>query len=148
VGTLIALVVAVAQFASAPLHQPIDDVERFRTLMFATPLATFITVANTKSPSSLDWTSDHCSAPFVGSSGASFDFTRACRRHDFGYRNLKKFERLSPHSWWTAEWRAAVDEQFRRDMKAHCATRAVWHRYVCYWWADLYYRVVRLFGGP
>ncbi|MEY2995463.1 MAG: hypothetical protein RLZZ39_288, partial [Actinomycetota bacterium] len=56
-GTLIALVVAVAQFASAPLHQPIDDVERFRTLMFATPLATFITVANTKSPSSLDWTS-------------------------------------------------------------------------------------------
>ena len=147
-GTFVALVVAIAQFASAPLDTTPSDTERFQQLMFRTPLATFITVADTGIPSSFDWTSDRCSAPFVGNTGMSYDFTRACRRHDFGYRNLKRFDRRSPHTWWTSTWRARVDEQFRRDMKAHCAGRAMVHRYVCYWWADLYYGIVRLFGGP
>ncbi len=38
----------------------------------------------------LDWTTDGCSAPVVGGQGRSFNFTQACVRHDFGYRNTKK----------------------------------------------------------
>jgi hypothetical protein len=148
VGTFVALVVAVAQLAITPFNPPVSDTDRFQQLMFATPMATFIAVADTRTPPTLDWHTDHCSAPIVGSTGASFDFTRACRRHDFGYRNLQMFDRRQPRVWWTAQWRAKVDEQFRRDMRAHCATRAIVFRFTCMAWAEVFYRTVRVLGGP
>lgn len=52
----------------------------------------------------LDWSTDYCSAPFVGNTGRSFNFRLPCQRHDFGYRNLKII--------------GAFTEENRRDRKS------------------------------
>jgi len=87
----------------------------------------------------LDWSTDFCSAPLVGSSGDSFDFTEACLRHDFGYRN---YDRLGSF----AEMRETVDERFYDDMRAHCDGRPAGDRFRCEAWAIAFYRAVRAFG--
>lgn len=87
----------------------------------------------------LDYSTDHCSAPLVGSSGASFDFTEACLRHDFGYRNYDRlgvFERRKD----------AVDERFLADMRDHCAARPPGDRGRCFAWAHVFYEAVRRLG--
>ena len=145
----VACVIAVAQFVIAPFTSTTSsDLERFQHLMFDTPLAAFVVIADSGRPSTLDWSTDHCSAPLIGSTGRSFDFTSSCRRHDFAYRNLKRFDRLSPRTWWNSEWRARVDQQFRRDLKSQCVHRPLNQRITCRWWAEIFYRLVRTFGGP
>jgi Prokaryotic phospholipase A2 len=87
----------------------------------------------------LDWSSDECSAPVVGSTGASFAFTDACLRHDFGYRNYRRlglFEERKP----------IVDDRFLADMRDHCETRALAERDRCRAWAQVFYEAVRRFG--
>jgi hypothetical protein len=87
----------------------------------------------------LDWSTDECSAPIVGSTGASFDFTDACLRHDFGYRNYRRlglFEERKP----------LVDDRFLSDMRAHCATRAADELDRCDAWARTFYLAVRHLG--
>jgi len=89
----------------------------------------------------LDWTTDGCSAPVVGSRGLTFDFHAACLRHDFGYRNLKALGLLD------APRRRHVDAVFLTDMQASCATRR--RRTVrrqCLRWARLFHAAVRRFG--
>lgn len=148
-ASLVAFVVAVVQLTIAPFTSTSQsDVERFQQLMFATPLAAFVAIAESGRPATLDWTTDHCSAPLVGNTGRSFDFTHACRRHDFAYRNLKMFDRRAPGVWWNPEWRARVDEQFRRDLRGQCASRPLSQRITCRWWAEIFYRAVRTFAGP
>ena len=88
----------------------------------------------------LNSTNDGCSAPVVGSTGLSFDFTEACMRHDFGYRNYKELGLFD-------EMKDDVDRQFLEDMKDHCATRSVFLRWRCYDWAYTFYAAVRAFGG-
>lgn len=88
----------------------------------------------------LDWSTDLCSAPLVGSRGDSFDFTEACLRHDFGYRN---YDRLGVFD----EMREAVDERFYADMRDHCDGRAGFEETRCEAWAIAFYRAVRTFGG-
>jgi hypothetical protein len=87
----------------------------------------------------LDWSTDHCSAPLVGSAGASFDFTRACIRHDFGYRN---YDRLG---LFTAR-KSAVDDRFLADMRTHCAGRVEAERGRCLAWARVFYEAVHRLG--
>jgi hypothetical protein len=87
----------------------------------------------------LDWSTDGCSAPLVGSRGRSFDFHDACLRHDFGYRNHKALGRLDE------ERRRHVDEVFLADMRASCAARERL-RARCRRWAWLFYAAVRRFG--
>ena len=148
-ASLIAFVVAVVQLTIAPFTSTSpSDVERFQQLMFATPLAVFVAIADSGRPVTLDWTTDHCSAPLVGNTGRSFDFTHSCRRHDFAYRNLRMFDRRAPKMWWNSEWRARVDEQFRRDLRGQCGGRPLNQRITCRWWAEIFYRAVRTFGGP
>ena len=65
----------------------------------------------------LDWTTDGCSAPVVGGEGRSFNFTQACMRHDFGYRNIKRLGLFNELV------RTKLDEQFRRDLESSCATQ-------------------------
>jgi len=92
----------------------------------------------------LDWSTDRCSAPLVGSRGQSFDFTDACRRHDFGYRNYGRLGLFEAR-------RRAVDERFLADMRDHCATRPRWEMVRCLAWARTFYLGVRAFGwaaGP
>ena len=89
--------------------------------------------------SRLDYSTDGCSAPVIGSTGVSFDFTQACLRHDFGYRNYKDLGRFE-------EEKARVDRQFLDDMLAHCETRGLLLRGRCRTWARRYYLGVRAFG--
>ena len=62
-------------------------------LTFSVSLSQFIATADSPNRDArLDWTTDGCSAPVVGSTGRSFDFTDACRRHDFAYRNFQDID--------------------------------------------------------
>lgn len=141
--SVVAAIIAVVVNVSAPSASALEIAER---LVFRESLRTFLTVAaSVDRDGRLDWSSDGCSAPVIESTGRTFDFTGPCRRHDFGYRNIA---RLENGRRWTAEMRARVDAVFRRDMRAHCATRASIARMACRSWAEVFYRVVRARGGP
>lgn len=96
-----------------------------------------------------DWTTDLCSAPMVGSTGLSFDFRNPCRRHDFGYRNLRLLDRrYSGVRYWTSGNRLSVDQVFLADMRAHCRTRSIVLQAQCFSWSQTYFLAVRVAGGP
>ncbi|MBK8335032.1 MAG: hypothetical protein IPL07_22465 [Acidimicrobiaceae bacterium] len=73
---------------------------------------------------------------------------RPCRRHDFGYRNLKLIDMRYGNGVWNGTNRRRVDQQFLADMKAHCRTRAFTLQAQCYTWAQTFYAAVRVAGGP
>ncbi len=87
----------------------------------------------------LDYSTDLCSAPIVGSEGRTFDFTSACIRHDFGYRNYSDLGLFKGR-------RRAVDDRFLADMRALCERELPWHRLSCGTWARTFYGGVRGFG--
>lgn len=143
------------------------DVNRLHTLVFDSPMSMFLESARRQSPSDrhFDWSSDFCSAPLVGSTGRTYDFRQACRRHDFAYRNFKKADLVrgcrppSPSAlctpsllpsgrWWNSSIRHRIDRQFLADMTAHCWSRAGSERIPCLTWAQVFYRSVRVAGGP
>ena len=116
------------------------------TLLFRTALPAFVAI--TDSPEHdvrLDWTTDGCSAPIVQSTGRSFDFYNACRRHDFGYRNMSRFKNGSV---WSQALRLRIDEQFRKDARASCTSKLRLTKVQCLAWAETYFRAVRSFGTP
>jgi len=141
-GWALAILVAATSHLAAP---PVDtaDVDDFRRLMFSTPLLHFAVAAERQLPPQFDWTTDWCSAPMIGSTGRSFDFTLPCRRHDFAYRNAKRLP-----GEWTAPKRRRIDEQFRRDMIVTCSTRPIDQKVTCRSWAEVFFRAVRIAGGP
>ena len=94
-----------------------------------------------------DWTNDGCSAPLVGDTGRSFNFRDSCRRHDFGYRNLKLLDQRYG-GYWNGTNRRRVDQQFLADMKSHCRGRALTLQLQCFSWAETFYAAVRVAGGP
>lgn len=115
-------------------------------LVFKTSLTQFVATADSaKRDSRLTWTTDGCSVPILGSTGRTYDFYNACRRHDFAYRNIGK---LDNGKWWTAEMRAKVDEVFKKDMLSDCKQRPKASRTSCTAWAETYYRAVRVYAGP
>ena len=89
----------------------------------------------------LDWTTDGCSAPVVGNEGRSFNFTHACVRHDFGYRNAKKLGQFNEIV------RTKLDEQFHRDLESSCAPQVRTRKIRCLMWAETFYVAVRATGG-
>lgn len=115
-------------------------------------LSTFEQVARhrTAADNAFDWSTDLCSAPLIGSRGRSFDFTAACTRHDFAYRNFKRADRDHPRrgSWWNSTIRHRIDLKFLDDMHHHCSTRRTGERTTCRLWAEMYFRMVRIAGGP
>lgn len=136
-------VVAAIISATTPPAPPHTVAHR---LMFRTSLASFI--ASAHSPirdHRLDWTTDGCSVPFIKSTGRTFDFTDACHRHDFGYRNFKI---LNNGTWWTSSMRHRIDRIFHADMYKDCATRTRATRNICRTWARTFYRAVRTYAGP
>ena len=115
-------------------------------LLFRSSLPAFVATANSPTHDvRLDWTTDGCSAPIVQSTGRSFDFYNACRRHDFGYRNMSRFKNGRV---WSEALRLRIDEQFRKDMRVSCTTRDVISRTQCFTWAETFFRTVRRFGAP
>lgn len=115
------------------------------SLVFNKSLKSFIATAEANARDKrLDWTSDGCSAPVIGSTGRTFNFYNACRRHDFAYRN---FARLDKGKWWTEELRARVDAVFKKDMALDCATRSPLIKKTCMAWMSVFYEAVRAYAG-
>jgi len=86
----------------------------------------------------LDYSDDGCSnSP---DSTFLYDFTEACERHDFGYRNYKRLGLFD-------EEKGNVDDQFLEDMRDHCATRSVFKQPGCYAAAEAYHQAVSELGG-
>lgn len=138
----------VAVLSTTPGIATADDTptehELVSWIVFDLDLATFSTSRGRlrREHPHLDWTTDGCTAPIVGSTGRSFDFRRACIRHDFGYRNYKRLGVFDATS------RLALDERFRADMDESCAPRRRTRKVRCMAWAALYYAAVRAGGGP
>lgn len=127
-----------------PVAAPSAAYQQATRLEFNTPLAQFVAVADSRNPDlRFDWVSDGCSIPILGSSGKDYDFTNACRRHDFAYRN---FVILDGGRWWNSTLRSRVDTQFKSDMHTECGNRSLVSKVKCLAWAELYYRAVRIFG--
>jgi hypothetical protein len=116
------------------------------TLLFRTSLSAFVAIADTATHDvRLDWSTDGCSAPIVQSTGRSFDFYNACRRHDFGYRNMSRFKNGRV---WNEALRLRIDGQFRKDARASCTSKLRLTKMQCLAWAETYFRAVRSFGAP
>lgn len=119
---------------------------RVQYLLFGASMSQFLAASRSPDPR-LDWSTDGCSAPITGDTGLSFDFTAPCRRHDFGYRNLKLLDRRHGSGrFWNPANRWRVDERFLADMLAHCRTRAPWLQPRCRAWAQTYHTAVRWLG--
>ncbi|OMI84722.1 hypothetical protein BSZ07_36220 [Streptomyces sp. M1013] len=101
-------------------------------------------------PYEFKWSTNKCNAPAPNSVGG-YDFTPACIRHDFGYRNYRDLFgetnfRTQPNG------RALIDEIFLQDMDAICDAHAQPNQYVpvpdtaaaagCKAAAQTYYRVL------
>lgn len=143
---------AVPTGSPAIVSSPAAEWEAFSDLAFDVTLRDFLEEASL--PSALrdprfDWSTDWCSAPLIGNTGRSFDFTSSCRRHDFGYRNLHRLERRWGwgRRYWNPTNRERVDRRFLADMLDHCATRSIWLRWSCRTWARVYFTAVRRVGG-
>ena len=97
-------VLTVAPPADAgPVHSASADQAYVERLLYSTSITSF--VAAVDSDDWYDWSTDSCSAPLVGNTGRSFNFTNSCRRHDFGYRNLQLLDRRYGPGHWTGSTR-------------------------------------------
>ena len=115
------------------------------SLVFSKPLRAFVAMAeDPKRDERLNWTTDGCSAPIIGSSGRTFNFYDACRRHDFAYRN---FSRLNSGKLWNESFRARVDAVFKKDMSADCVKRSALDKRSCMAWVNIFYEAVRSYSG-
>jgi len=92
-------------------------------------------------PTYLVWESDGCSAPVLGS--GPFDFTLACERHDFGWRNLKNVHNPDSPVWHIGN-KDRVDAGFLYDMRVRCAAMPTFWQIGCDTTARVYYTAVRL----
>ncbi len=96
---------------------------------------------STVHPGYLVWESDGCSAPVLGR--GPFDFSLACYRHDFGWRNLKAVH-TDGVPVWTVGNKDRVDAGFLWDMRTRCASLSPILRIGCDTTARVYYTAVRL----
>lgn len=75
-------------------------------------------IADYGDPGYYDWSSDNCS---WSPDNNPYGFKWACRRHDYGYRNLKRGDDRYPnHVMWNRKNKAVVDRQFHEDLYTHC----------------------------
>ncbi|UQS24081.1 phospholipase [Amycolatopsis thermalba] len=103
--------------------------------LFGTSLSRFEEIrADRPYAAKLDWSSDTCS--WSPDKPLGFDFSPACHRHDFGYRNYKRQDRF------TSANRKKIDDNFYADLKVIC--HGDWR---CNGTAWTYYQAVRKFGG-
>jgi hypothetical protein len=70
-----------------------------------------------------------------------FDFSRCCRRHDFGYGNYRWEGRF------TEDNRGKIDGNFKDDMFDECNKHDIFHRTICKSIAETYYKAVRACGN-
>ncbi|GAA4435374.1 phospholipase [Actinokineospora soli] len=119
--------------ASAELS-PSQLVSVTDTYLYSYSLNSFISTRNARPyATQLDWSSDACS--YSPDNPFGYNFTPACHRHDFGYRNYKRQGRF------TETTRLRIDNQFKTDMYTVCGSS-----WTCRRTADVYYSAVREFG--
>ncbi len=142
-GLIASLLFVAASVATPSPHSAATLGSVIERGVFATELTEFprFVRENRRFYQELDWSTDYCSAPFVGNTGRSFNFRLPCQRHDFGYRNLKIIGAF------TEQNRKRTDDRFLTDMKTTCAPRPATQKYNCYLWADAFYGAVRVFAG-
>ena len=133
------IVVTITQPNSA-----LSTIEAVRHIEFDLDITTFARQRSSlrRQYPTLDWTTDGCSAPIVGSEGKSFNFRSACDRHDFGYRNFKNLGLFDTST------RTLIDEQLHRDMNTYCDSQRRTFKVRCIAWSELFYTMVRAAGGP
>jgi hypothetical protein len=142
----VSMMLTVASPVSAgSTHTAAGDQTYVEHMLYDTSMRSFLAAVN--DDQWYDWSTDFCSAPLVGNTGRSFNFTDSCRRHDFGYRNLHLLDRRWGGHHWNTDARKHVDRQFLSDMRSHCHTRSWWDRPTCYAWAQTFYTAVRLAGN-
>ena len=146
-----------AHTALAVGNNAVDDSAYVQHLVFNMTLRQFSNAARTRvglqgaaGDTRFDWSTDLCSAPLVGNTGRSFNFTEPCRRHDFAYRNTHLLERRygGGGKFWNSTSRKRIDLRFLDDTKAQCASRSIFDRPSCYAWAYAFYGAVRLVARP
>jgi hypothetical protein len=142
VRAVTAVLVAAASFLAAPKVDDHDTQAIVSRIAFDLDLPTFARqrASLRRTYPQLDWTTDGCSAPLVGSEGRTFDFRIPCARHDFAYRNFTTLGVLDE------SLRARIDEQFRRDLYRSCERQLRTRRIRCVAWAELFVEVVRRLG--
>lgn len=86
----------------------------------------------------LDYSTDGCSSS--PDSPFGFEFTPACHRHDFGYRNYKNQGRFTPAA------KSNIDLNFKRDMDNLCETVQSGMKPLCLATSKTYYEAVVLLG--
>jgi Prokaryotic phospholipase A2 len=147
--TSVLTVVSPALAGSPRGHSAVADWAYVRHELYDVPLRQFIADA-ASADRWFDWSTDGCSAPLLGDTGRSYNFREACRRHDFGYRNLHLLEYRYGlgRDFWNSTNRRRVDQQFLADMKSHCRGRALLLQPSCFGMAHGYYTAVRVAGGP
>ncbi|WP_307867643.1 phospholipase [Umezawaea beigongshangensis] len=133
-GSLSGLAASVALVLSASTASAADPAAITDEYLFTTTLTEFTALrAQRPHAETLDWSSDGCT--YSPDSPLGYQFQPACHRHDFGYRNYRRQNRM------TEPARLTIDDQFRRDLHQLCAGRVV-----CIATAELYYAAVREFG--
>jgi hypothetical protein len=149
-GIVLSMLVAVTSVlpAQLPLDTPpvlvLANVDVVRHIEFDLDIAAFARqrFSLRHQYPTLDWTTDGCSAPIVGSEGRSFNFRTACDRHDFGYRNFKALGLFDTST------RTLIDEQLHRDMNTSCDSQRRTLKVRCIAWSEIFYTMVRAAGGP
>jgi len=149
-GIVLSMLVAVTSVlpAQLPLETPpvpvLSNVDAVRHIEFDLDITTFARqrFSLRRQYPALDWTTDGCSAPIVGSEGRSFNFRTACDRHDFGYRNFKALGLFDTST------RTLIDEQLHRDMNTSCDSQRRTLKVRCITWSEIFYTMVRAAGGP
>ena len=141
-GAVLAVLVVATSLLAAPSLDVADDVAFVSRITFETDLTAFARQRSmlARTYPHLDWSTDGCSAPIVGSEGRTFDFRIPCARHDFAYRNFTALGVLDE------TLRARIDDQFRRDLYRSCERQVRTRRVRCVAWAELFVEVVRRVG--
>ncbi|KAG8790556.1 hypothetical protein FRC16_000824 [Serendipita sp. 398] len=129
------------------LAKRIDIVAKTDEILYKYTIDQFVTALAQKNPPELDWEqTDGCSrAP--DNFPTLYNFRSSCKRHDFGYSNYRKQNRLCKNT------RNALDQQFKRDMNNHCSKRFPhWYEYfqrrACRLAAETYYLFVAYYYDP
>lgn len=108
-------------------------------------------IVDTRYPGQINWRRDGCSVPVALAImlpsiptfiivGYRSRFEPACNLHDFGYTNIKVYERTSAN-------RARIDDTFLGNMRHICRQCPWYQRPLCRGVAWTYHKGVRLFGS-
>ncbi|KAG8809783.1 hypothetical protein FRC17_003256, partial [Serendipita sp. 399] len=122
------------------LTKRIDIVAKTDEILYKYTIDQFLTAKAQRNPPELVWDKiDGCSGLLTPNGVPSlYNFRPSCERHDFGFANYRKQNRLCRGS------RNALDQQFKKDMNDHCSKRfGRWYEYfqrrACRAAAEAYY---------